>query len=367
MPLRLGLLSSETVMSVIRAVLKQAESPDIKRSSATLLFRATHLLTLGMHVARSIPDMKDVIATECGDEDLQALSYCETFFELLRREEWEGKDSILLLLYSLSKKLPSRDVNMGHTVQWLLEQCRELDRECQDILEKVEDADEEASKEEMQKRKAQARQRAVAAVQKSAATFKTTWMAELQEDEEDEDLGDVPGTVNDSKRGAPSKPRIEIPECISCRTNNNEPIGYIASCQRSNLLTKYTTGRVDRNIGSCISLCGHAMHYSCFDQYFATVVEQSELCNHLILDVDNQEFQCPFCKSLANMLVPIVREEEAAVSVETLFSDIDMDQNCALWIRERAQLFKVLVQVRLVVMGKQVVYFYICSVHYIWP
>lgn len=347
MPLRLGLLSSETVMIVIRTVLKQAESPDIKKSSATLLFRAIHLLTLGMHVARSIPDMKGIIATECGDEDedLQALSYCETFFKLLRRGVGESKESILLLLYSLSKKLPSRDVNMGHSVQWLLEQCRELDRECQDLLERVEDADEEASKEEMQKRKAQARQRAIAAVQKNAASFKTTWMAELQEDEEEEELEDLAGTPNDSKKGTPSTPRVEIPECISCRTNNNEPIGYIASCQRSNLLTKYTTGRADRNIGSFISLCGHAMHYSCFDQYFATVVEQSELCNHLILDVDNQEFQCPFCKSLANMLVPIVREED--VPVETIFVDIDIDQNCAIWMNERAQLFKVLVEVRL--------------------
>lgn len=49
--------------------------------------------------------------------------------------------------------------------------------------------------------------------------------------------------------------------------------------------------------------CGHAMHYSCFDQYYATVVQMSESHNDVALDVKRGEFHCPLCKAVGNLMV----------------------------------------------------------------
>jgi hypothetical protein len=54
-----------------------------------------------------------------------------------------------------------------------------------------------------------------------------------------------------------------------------------------------------------LSFCGHAMHFSCFDSYLATVMQRSEAQGGLILDTERGQFQCPLCKRLNNMLLPI--------------------------------------------------------------
>lgn len=80
------------------------------------------------------------------------------------------------------------------------------------------------------------------------------------------------------------------------RGSDKGPLGYVAFCQPSNVLQHCP--------GSLLHLCGHALHYSCFDEYFATVIESSEAMGHLILNVNAGEFPCPYCKSLSNNLVP---------------------------------------------------------------
>lgn len=62
----------------------------------------------------------------------------------------------------------------------------------------------------------------------------------------------------------------------------------------------------------CLSLpsslpkfCGHAMHYSCFDQYYATVVQISDSHNDVALDVKRGEFHCPLCKAVGNLMVSL--------------------------------------------------------------
>ncbi|CAM9833768.1 unnamed protein product, partial [Ectocarpus fasciculatus] len=49
--------------------------------------------------------------------------------------------------------------------------------------------------------------------------------------------------------------------------------------------------------------CGHALHYSCFEQYYVTVVQISDSHNNVALDVDKGEFHCPFCKAVGNLMV----------------------------------------------------------------
>jgi len=55
-----------------------------------------------------------------------------------------------------------------------------------------------------------------------------------------------------------------------------------------------------------ISLCGHAVHQTCFDSYIESVKRGGthNSNEHTSLDLLNGEFACPICKRLSNGLVP---------------------------------------------------------------
>jgi hypothetical protein len=53
-----------------------------------------------------------------------------------------------------------------------------------------------------------------------------------------------------------------------------------------------------------IRLCGHAMHYSCFEAYIASENRKAEIRNGMFLDVSRKEFYCPLCKRVSNFLTP---------------------------------------------------------------
>ena len=67
-----------------------------------------------------------------------------------------------------------------------------------------------------------------------------------------------------------------------------------------------------------MSICAHhcylsfsitifsAMHFSCFDNYFVSILNRSESQMHMMLDTDRGQFDCPLCKRLSNLLVPAV-------------------------------------------------------------
>lgn len=57
-----------------------------------------------------------------------------------------------------------------------------------------------------------------------------------------------------------------------------------------------------------LSLCGHAVHYDCWDAYFVLMLQRSEsnqqFDGRMSLDVNRMEFLCPLCKGLSNVLIP---------------------------------------------------------------
>ena len=86
------------------------------------------------------------------------------------------------------------------------------------------------------------------------------------------------------------------PECMACRGSPSAegagPLGYAAFCQRSSVLRVPVGGEGEEDVvvaarrqGTVVQLCGHAMHYGCFDAYYASVMESSEAMGHLIYDV----------------------------------------------------------------------------------
>ncbi|KAK9767314.1 E3 ubiquitin-protein ligase ubr1 [Basidiobolus ranarum] len=58
------------------------------------------------------------------------------------------------------------------------------------------------------------------------------------------------------------------------------------------------------------SSCGHLMHVQCFNSYFASIEQRHSLQptrNHPE-NIELKEFMCPLCKSLGNILIPVVTE-----------------------------------------------------------
>lgn len=71
-------------------------------------------------------------------------------------------------------------------------------------------------------------------------------------------------------------------------------------------------GSQERRQGLVVQLCGHALHYGCFDAYFASVVESSEAMGNLIYNVQAGEYPCPYCKAVSTCLVPHIPVVEDA-------------------------------------------------------
>ncbi|RHZ54062.1 hypothetical protein Glove_431g29 [Diversispora epigaea] len=60
--------------------------------------------------------------------------------------------------------------------------------------------------------------------------------------------------------------------------------------------------------GLYASTCGHLMHVKCFDTYFASLEQRHlmQLARNHPEDVKRKEFMCPLCKSLGNVIFPII-------------------------------------------------------------
>ncbi|CAM9510809.1 unnamed protein product, partial [Ectocarpus sp. 8 AP-2014] len=93
------------------------------------------------------------------------------------------------------------------------------------------------------------------------------------------------------------------PECIVCRDDADRgPLGFVGFGRRSQVLDVRPDGE-ERSLGVHLQFCGHALHYSCFEKYYVTMVQISDSNNNVALDVDKGEFHCPFCKAVGNLMV----------------------------------------------------------------
>ncbi|CAG8595325.1 6037_t:CDS:2, partial [Acaulospora morrowiae] len=79
--------------------------------------------------------------------------------------------------------------------------------------------------------------------------------------------------------------------------------------------------------GMYASTCGHLMHVKCFDNYFASLEQrhQLQLARNQPEDVKRKEFICPLCKSLGNVLLPVVWKSKKEVYPGVLKVDVDFN------------------------------------------
>lgn len=250
----------------------------------------------------------------------------------------EGESRLLDVLLRLPEACKS-DAYMLQAVRWLIQVLEEVDEGCAGVIRAVREGASPTSAAEKEGRKKRAMERAMRQIGKSAAQFMMDTDVVLGSGEDD-DLGlqaDKAGEMTYRKydrtafcamylwstvlggvmvgEAVKTKPP-EAPECMVCRGDTGELVGYAAFCQRSNLLSRRRggDGRVlsppaKHSCGVALSLCGHALHYSCFERYYAGVVEQSEMIEDAILSTRQAEYQCPLCKTVSNTLVPYIAQD----------------------------------------------------------
>lgn len=65
--------------------------------------------------------------------------------------------------------------------------------------------------------------------------------------------------------------------------------------------------RGDHKSGLYATTCGHLMHVRCFDGYYRSIEQRhaAQIARNHAEDLNNNEFVCPLCKSLGNVLLPV--------------------------------------------------------------
>ena len=234
---------------------------------------------------------------------------------------------VLIDIFDCLKK--NNEDNTSYWLLWVITSIGSMDQTCQTFINsRFASQLEEERKVEMEQKKKLARERAMAKIQKSAAVFSSF-------------LADESDTESEQVK---SNPNIEKIVCIICQ-DDGEDICMQAFCQRSTYIYKHSCKRqvasvdgvttaqlckigddyyyTDNPASICvdpvddvsdndthISLCGHAMHYHCFDSYFATLLSRSEYnYDANLLDFSKGEFNCPICKRLNNILLPLPSPE----------------------------------------------------------
>ena len=145
---------------------------------------------------------------------------------------------------------------------------------------------------------------------------------------------EVASSPSVSHKKSEQRNHADIPTCIICHSNaaNSDgfdlfnPIAYLAFCQASTVLkptapssniflaanydSTGNAGEVRRwkmNEGNMhFIFCGHAVHYSCHEDYYSKVLPKSSLFKSNYIDTESREFPCPLCKKLNNILIPFV-------------------------------------------------------------
>lgn len=107
--------------------------------------------------------------------------------------------------------------------------------------------------------------------------------------------------------------------CILCQDVKDSCLVLAAYCQVSTVLNKdrssykpFTNQRwtqVTNGNGVHVSTCSHAMHYSCWSDYFDHSKQQHQFRTQRRLytryDVERNEYDCPLCRRLSNCVLPI--------------------------------------------------------------
>jgi hypothetical protein len=293
-----------------------------------LLTRCLHLLTLGTHEAAD--------AKLDGSPD--GARFCKAFFAAWREPSaapplaagpggLAGARCLLLALRALPATAWAADATVARALKWLLQQAARLDAPCAAALQHAEgSAGGGGGGLSLEARRKAARERAMAAMAAKASAF----MASAQMDDSDSDDSDdvaaeAPqaaaaaaatcsdedggkgGTSGTSGGGTAAAAETDASEsslpattaepsefeCIICReASEARPLGLLGMAQVCRTVGgvgeaggaggagvgAFGATRPRRRSGVAVTCCGHALHYDCYEAYFASTVRRSPSC-----------------------------------------------------------------------------------------
>jgi hypothetical protein len=205
-PLRLGLLSNETLLHVVRITLRSAFHRT-NRGSELLLVRALHLLTLAAHVAQAsgpspfTDALMDLIrAEEAGRKRTEAEaseqasgagSSSSGAASSAAVSVSDGGRSLLSLLMALPEVCKD-DKQMCASLRWLVDTFAALDPKCQAVIQAATESAASSVKDDAEQRKRAREHQQKMREQYKAKLNKFAMTAEFKEYEEmgdDDDIG----------------------------------------------------------------------------------------------------------------------------------------------------------------------------------
>ncbi|KAK4050844.1 E3 ubiquitin-protein ligase ubr1 [Microbotryomycetes sp. JL201] len=287
------------------------------------------------------------------------MAQLSSFVEIARQEGVANAAKDCQTLLHMLVQIESNDKlkPLAYKARWVLDQLGKLAGPHVDELRGKKDTSAEDNL-EAKRKAAKARQ---AAIMKQFAQAQQTFFEQTaldDEDDEDEDVG-----MQDDTDAAPAS----LGACIVCQDelNSSTPFGALTMIQSTAIIrevpapdsselqvyvdeTMAMPESFDRSAASLrpfgrasrltpvdpddesgdglspgirnnltanalyASACGHMMHLTCFDSYFKSIEQRHQLqptrCHPE--NVSRNEFTCPLCKSLGNVLMPVTVESE---------------------------------------------------------
>ncbi|KAG9039114.1 hypothetical protein FRB95_012825 [Tulasnella sp. JGI-2019a] len=313
----------QIVFYALANILVQADSPaGVAPSSDAVMDQAVHLIMLGLVEQ---PDAFTYLAlnTAFGDDHL-------TLVDIMCIAE-QHED------FRASKP----------KIQWCLEEMTKI--KPQEVRERrpkaAEDGTSAVAEEEAKKKAAKARQ---AKIMQQFAAQQKTFFDQYEDDEEDTEMESDRASTPSQEKADPLGP------CIVCQDelDHNRAFGVLGFIQPSRLVKVISEPRIElfreilvgpssldrfvapptpadgprqptpddgvgpfgvtpsdeTRFGLYASVCGHLMHLECFAVYSASVEQrhlQQPTRNHPE-SVERTEFLCPLCKSLGNIILPVI-------------------------------------------------------------
>lgn len=306
--------------TLLRALAHHGEyaSTTYKEShSVVILSKTLHLLTLQVHAIEYLMNESknvEVMSYTTQDSTTGLLLRNQFFSDLMKNHD--GEPSVLEALVVLEPILSDK------SIRWILLTLASLHDGCKQYIQVQSSSasaeDEQAERKAvLAKRKAEAQKRAIDMMKQRQNAF----ASQMDTGETDEVLEE--------------KESSSLPDCAMCHEEMNGFMCYVGFAQRSGVIgqnyinrqenvtgTPLSTFRprpmvtplekrnVDENVPLYMQLCGHALHYSCWNSYHASqfqlVITGGQSDGQHAIDVTKGEFLCPLCKSISNILVPYI-------------------------------------------------------------
>lgn len=189
---------------------------------------------------------------------------------------------------------------------------------------------EQAMKERRAKIAAQRREQLLAQMKKAQTSFITSNAEHFKDDVKAEDSSMEWQSSFEEQRfaciGIDRKivhNEAETSTCILCSeesSNNRFCMVYPAFIQKSNVLGHHrrvssneeiVNSDIDIKASPYINSCGHEMHLTCWQEYFANEMQKENrrpfrARNPSIFNIDKKQFLCPLCRFLSNSVLPII-------------------------------------------------------------